>query len=317
MSRFITQRLLESVLLLAVMSFVVYLLIGLMPGDPIDILVMSNPDLTDEDARRLKALLRLDEPIHLRYLAWAGQALTGDFGFSRVHARPVLDVLGPHLVRTLWLMGFSFVLAIAIAIPLGILAAVRPYSLTDYVVNFFSFAGISIPPFWLALLLIMLFSVQLEWLPAGGVPFAEDAGAMAQAKHLVLPVLTLTMLSVAGFTRYMRADMMEAMRQDYIRTAWAKGLSRPRVILNHALRNALIPLVTVIALDFGTLFSGALITETMFAYPGMGKLIYDAILGNDYNLALVGLLFATLLILVGNLLADLTYGWLDPRISYR
>ncbi len=317
MSRFITQRLLESVLLLAVMSFVVYLLIGLMPGDPIDILVMSNPDLTDEDAKRLKALLRLDEPIHLRYLAWAGQALTGDFGFSRVHARPVLDVLGPHLVRTLWLMGFSFVLAIAIAIPLGILAAVRPYSLTDYVVNFFSFAGISIPPFWLALLLIMLFSVQLEWLPAGGVPYAEDASAMAQAKHLVLPVLTLTMLSVAGFTRYMRADMMEAMRQDYIRTAWAKGLSRRRVILNHAFRNALIPLVTVIALDFGTLFSGALITETMFAYPGMGKLIYDAILGNDYNLALVGLLFATLLILVGNLLADLTYGWLDPRISYR
>ncbi|MDJ0951471.1 MAG: ABC transporter permease [Alphaproteobacteria bacterium] len=317
MTRFLTQRLFESVLLLAVMSFVVYGLIGLMPGDPIDILVMSNPELTDEDARRLKALLRLDEPIHARYLAWAGQALTGDFGYSRVHGQPVLTVLGPHLVRTLWLMGIAFVLAVAIAIPVGIIAALRPYSLTDYAVNFFTFAGISIPPFWLALLLIMLFSVQLEWLPAGGVPFRADAGWLDHARHLVLPVLTLTVLSVAGFTRYMRSDMMEALRQDYIRTAWAKGLPQHRVVLNHALRNALIPLVTVIALDFGTLFSGALITETMFAYPGMGKLIYDAIMGNDYNLALVGLLFATLLILVGNLLADLAYGWLDPRISYR
>jgi len=316
MTRYVAQRTVETLLVLAVMSFVVYILIGLMPGDPIDILVMSNPDLTPADAERLKHELGLDRPLIERYLAWAAHALAGDFGYSRVHARPVLEVLGPRLVNTLWLMGASFVLAIAIAIPAGIVAAVRPYSVTDYSVNFFTFAGISIPPFWLALLLIMLFSVGLEWLPAGGVPTQADAGLIDQIRHMVLPVITLTVLSVAGFTRYVRADLIEALRQDYIRTARAKGAGEARVVLRHALRNALIPVVTVIALDFGTLFSGALITETMFAYPGMGKLIYDAIMGNDYNLALVGLLFATLLILVGNLLADLTYGWLDPRISY-
>lgn len=316
MSRYLAQRLMESLIVLAVMSFAIYGLIGLMPGDPIDILVMSNPDLTSDDAIRLKALLKLDAPIHERYLAWLVRALQGDFGYSRVHARPVLEVLGPRLVSTLWLMGLSFVLALAIAIPAGILAALRPYTFTDYAVNLVSFAGISIPPFWLALLLIMLFSVTLGWLPAGGVPMGAETGLVTQARHLALPVATLTILGVAGFTRYVRADMMEALRQDYIRTARAKGAGGARVVLKHALRNALIPVVTVVALDLGTLFSGALITETMFAYPGMGKLIYDAILGNDYNLALVGLLFATFLILMGNLLADLAYGWLDPRISY-
>ncbi len=317
MTRFIAQRLIETLIVLALMSFVVYVLIGLMPGDPIDILIMSNPDLTPADAERLKQLYRLDQPIHTRYLAWLNQALKGDLGYSRVHARPVLEVLVPHLLNTIWLLGTSFVLAVAIAIPLGVWAALKPYSLVDYCVNFFTFAGISIPPFWLALLLIMGFAVGLGWLPAGGVPTGEDAGVLDYLRHLALPVLTLTILSVAGFTRYVRADMIETLRQDYVRTAWAKGVSPTRVIWRHALRNALIPVVTVIAMDLGTLFSGALITETMFAFPGMGKLIYDAIMGNDFNLALVGLLFATLLILLGNLLADLSYGWLDPRVSYK
>ncbi len=317
MSRYLAQRLVETLAVLALMSFAIYGLIGLMPGDPIDILVMSNPDLTPADAARLKRELGLDGPLIERYLAWAGRALGGDFGYSRVHAEPVLEVLGPRLVNTAWLMGTAFLIALVIAIPAGVLAAVRPYSATDYAVNFFTFAGISVPPFWLALLLIMLFSVGLEWLPAGGVPIGADAGTYEAARHLVLPVLTLVILSVAGFTRYVRADMIDALRQDYVRTARAKGAGETRVIVVHALRNALIPVVTVIALDFGTLFSGALITEQMFAYPGMGKLIYDAIMGNDYNLALIGLLFATFLILLGNLLADLAYGWLDPRISYR
>lgn len=317
MGVFLTRRLFETAILLAVMSFVVYGLIGLMPGDPIDILVMSNPNLTPEDAARLKAALKLDEPFHERYLAWAGNAVVGDFGYSRLHAQPVLKVIGPHLMNTLWLMGLSFLLSIAIAIPAGIYAATRQYRLPDYLVNFFTFAGISIPPFWLALLLIMVFAVWLGWLPAGGLPTSADASLWEHIRHLILPVVTLTALGIAGFTRYMRADMIEQLRQDYVRTARAKGVSARGVVWGHALRNALIPMVTVIALDFGTLFSGALITETMFGYPGMGKLIYDAIMGNDYNLALVGLLFATLLILLANLAADLAYGWLDPRIKYQ
>ena len=316
MSRYLAQRLVETLIVLAVMSFAVYGLIGLMPGDPLDILVRSNPDLTVADAERLKRELGLDRPLLERYVKWASHALAGDFGYSREYARPVLEVLGPRLLNTVWLMGASFLIALAIAIPVGIAAARKPYSLTDYAVNFLTFAGISIPPFWLALLLIMLFAVALGWLPASGLPTGADAGFFEHARHLVLPVLTLTVLSVAGITRYMRADMIEALRQDYVRTARAKGAGELRVVLKHALRNALIPVVTVIALDFGTLFSGALITEQMFSYPGMGKLIYDAIMANDYNLALIGLLFATFVILIGNLLADLAYGWLDPRISY-
>jgi peptide/nickel transport system permease protein len=315
-SRFVARRIIESLIVLAVMSAVIYALIGLMPGDPIDLMISANPQLTPDDAARLKALYGLDLPLHERYWNWLTAAAGGDFGYSRLFSRPVLDVLPEYLGRTTILMGTSFVLAIAIAIPIGIWAATRPYSRADYVINLLSFAGISMPPFWLALLLIMVFAVGLGWLPAFGLQTFGVDSVIDKARHLALPVLTLTLLSVAGITRYVRAEMIGVLRQDYVRTARAKGVPERTVVWRHALRNALIPVVTVLALDFGTLFSGALITETVFAYPGMGKLIYDAVLGNDFNLALVGLLFATLLTLVGNLLADIAYAQLDPRISY-
>jgi peptide/nickel transport system permease protein len=171
-----------------------------------------------------------------------------------------------------------------------------------------------VPVFWLALVMILLFSVTLHWLPASGTSTLGDGGFTDQLRHLAMPVVTLALATAGQFTRYVRASMIETLRLDYVRTARAKGADERRVVLVHAFRNALIPVVTVIALSFGTLFSGALITETMFAQPGMGKMIYDAILGNDYNLALVGLLFATFVTLISNLIADLAYGWLDPRI---
>jgi peptide/nickel transport system permease protein len=316
MTRYVAQRSVESLLVLAVMSVVIYALIGLMPGDPIDLMISANPNLTPADAARLKALYGLDLPLYERYWNWLTAAVGGDFGYSRLFSRPVLDVLPAYLGRTAILMGTSFVLSVAIAIPTGIWAATRPYSRADYAINLLSFAGISVPPFWLALLLIMLFAVGLGWLPAGGMQTVGLESLLDKARHLALPVLALTLLSVAGVTRYVRAEMIGVLRQDYVRTARAKGVPESSVVWRHALRNALIPVVTVLALDFGALFSGALITETVFAYPGMGKLIYDAILGNDFNLALVGLLFATLLTLLGNLLADLAYAKLDPRISY-
>jgi peptide/nickel transport system permease protein len=193
----------------------------------------------------------------------------------------------------------------------------RPYSRLDYTVNLLAFAGISTPPFWLALLLILVFAVVLGILPAGGMGTVGGGSIWDQARFLVLPVASLTIASIGGHTRYMRAAMIETLRQDYVRTARAKGLSESRVVVGHALRNALIPVVTIIALDFGTLFSGALVTETIFAYPGMGRLIFDAIMGNDFNLALVALLFATVLTLAANILADVGYVALDRRISFR
>jgi peptide/nickel transport system permease protein len=317
MTRHLVHRLGQTLIVLAVMSFLFYALIGLMPGDPIDLMVQADPNLTPADAQRLKALYGLDRPIHLRYWAWLQAALGGDLGYSRIHTRPVMEVLLPRLGNTLVLLGASLAAAVVIAVPLGIYAALRQHRAADHLINLLCFAGISIPPFWLALMLIILFAVILGWLPASGIGTVGDGGLADRLRHLVLPVATLTVASVGGYIRFLRAAVIETMRLDFIRTARAKGASQRQVVLGHALRNALIPLVTVVGLGFGSLFSGALITETMFAWPGMGKLIYDAIMGNDYNLALIGLLFATLMTLVGNLLADLGVSWLDPRIVYR
>jgi peptide/nickel transport system permease protein len=310
----IARRLIQSFLVLLVMSVVIYGLIGLMPGDPIDLMLSANPKLTSADAARLRALYGLDQPLYQRYLHWLGAALAGDLGYSRAFSKPVLEVLLPRLANTGWLMGLSLFASILVALPAGIVAAHREGSRLDSTINLLCFAGISFPSFWLALLLIGLFSVSLGWLPASGIETVGDGSLYDQARHLLLPVLTLTLLSVAGYIRYLRAEMIEALAQDYVRTARAKGLPEFVVLVKHALKNALIPAVTVIGLEFGAMFSGALITETMFAYPGMGKLIYDSIMGNDFNLAMVALLFATLMTLLGNLFADLAVGWLDPRI---
>jgi peptide/nickel transport system permease protein len=314
--RYLSHRLLEAAVVLLAMSFLIYLLLGLMPGDPIDLMASGDPNITSADLARLKAVYGLDRPLLERYHHWLQGALAGDFGYSRLYALPVTELMAPRLGNTALLMGLSFVLALILALPAGVLAAVRPRSWLDYGLNLFAFAGISVPSFWLALLLILLFSVTLGWLPASGVHAVGNDTLGSRALHLVLPVLTLTMLTVGGVLRFTRSAMLETLRQDYIRTARAKGLGLRGVVMGHALRNAMIPVVTILALNFGTLFSGALIVETMFAYLGMGKMIYDAIIGNDFNLALVGLLFATLLTLLSNLGADVVYAWLDPRISY-
>ena len=211
-------------------------------------------------------------------------------------------------------MLISFTLAVILAFLLGVLAALRPGGWLDGVISLGAFAGISVPVFWLALMMILVFAVQLHWLPASGAETVGDGSLLDRARHLVMPVTTLALASTGGFTRFIRASMIETLRADFIRTARARGNPPWRVVIVHGLRNAMIPVLTVMALSFGSLFSGALLTETMFAQPGMGKLIYDAILANDFNLALSGLLFATLITLLANLAADLAYAWLDPRI---
>jgi peptide/nickel transport system permease protein len=317
MIRFTAIRLLEIAALLVLMSFVIYALIGLMPGDPIDLMRQADPRMGAADVARLKTVYGLDQPLIARYLAWAGQALAGDLGYSRLFAAPVWSVLLPRLGNSLLLMGSSFVLALGLSLPLGTAAARRPNSRLDALINLLCFAGVSIPTFWLALVLILIFAAGLGWLPASGIATAGIGDLGDRLRHLVLPVATLTLASIGFYTRYVRAAMREALAQDHIRTARAKGASEIRVILHHALRSALIPVTTILALSFGGLVSGALVTETMFAYPGMGKLIFDSVMGNDYNLALAALLLASVTTMLANLAADLAYGWLDPRVSYR
>ena len=317
MTRFAAIRLVEIAAMLVLMSFVIYALIGLMPGDPIDLMRSADPRMSAEDVARLKLAYGLDRSLFERYLAWARDALGGELGYSRLFAAPVAQALLPRLGNSLVLMGLSFFVAFAMALVLGITAARRPNSFMDAAINLFCFAGVSVPTFWLALVLILVFAAGLGWLPAGGVTGSSVSGFGDRLTHLVLPVTTLSLASVGGYTRYLRAAMRDALAQDHIRTARAKGASEARVVFHHALRLALIPVATILALSFGGLVSGALVTETMFAYPGMGKLIYDAVIGNDYNLALAALLLASATAMLANLAADLAYGWLDPRVTYR
>ncbi|WGF86789.1 ABC transporter permease [Marinivivus vitaminiproducens] len=312
----VTRSIVEAAVVLLVMSFVVYGLIGLMPGDPVDLMVTADPSITSADVERLRAIYGVDGPLLQRYGLWLGAALQGDLGLSRTYSQPVLPVLLDHLGPTLLLMGASLLLAVAIALPLGILAALAPRSPLDGLLNLLAFASISVPSFWLSLVLIVLFSVQLGWLPAGGVATVGDGGLGDRMVHLVLPVAALTVVTLGPLIRHTRAAMIEALRQDYVRTAQAKGASRARIVLGHALGNAMLPIATILALNVGGLVSGALAVETIFAYRGMGKLIYDSIMANDFNLALVGLLLATLLTLLANVAADVVYAWLDPRIAY-
>lgn len=315
MTRFAAIRLVEIAAMLVLMSFVIYGLIGLMPGDPIDLMRSADPRMSAGDVARLKLAYGLDRSLLERYLAWARDALAGELGYSRLFAAPVTQALLPRLGNSLLLMGSSFLVAFALALVLGTVAARRPNSALDAAINLFCFAGVSVPTFWLALVLILVFAAGLGWLPASGV--TESGGFGDRLTHLVLPVATLSLASAGGYTRYVRAAMRDALAQDHIRTARAKGASEARVVFRHALRPALVPVATILALSFGGLVSGALVTETMFAYPGMGKLIYDAVIGNDYNLALAALLLATGTAMLANLAADLAYGWLDPRVSYR
>jgi peptide/nickel transport system permease protein len=309
--RAVVGRLLQSLLVLLVMSALAYGLIGLMPGDPIDLMISTSPHMTAADGERLRALHGLDQPLSERYFAWLTAALHGDWGVSRLYAAPVIAVIGEPLQRTLLLVGLSLPLALMIALPLGLWAALRPGTWIDGLINLFAFATLSMPVFWLGLMAIIVFAVTLGWLPAGGLGQQDDTAD--RLRHLMLPVGTLALGAVGPYTRHMRAAMKAALQAPHIRTARAKGASVWRIVVHHALRAALLPVVTVVALDCGALLSGALITETVFAYPGMGKLTYDAVMGNDYALALACLLLATAVTLAANALADGLYRWLDPR----
>jgi peptide/nickel transport system permease protein len=312
MPRLIATRLAQAAVTLALLSFAAYALIGLMPGDPIDLAIAGDPRLSAEDAVRLRALHGIDRPLLERYVAWAGRILAGDPGFSRLYARPVAEVMWPALLSSLTLLGTALLLAAGLGIALGAAAALAPGGARDGALNFLAFAAAAMPTFWVGILLVALFAVHLGWLPAGG----EGEGGIGQAlRHLLLPAATLAFANLAPYLRQTRAALLGAFAEPYIRTARAKGCTRARVVWVHAAPNAAIPVLTIAALDAAGLVSGALITEAVFARPGMGKTIYDAIMGNDYNLALLCLLLSAAVALAASLAADLAQRAIDPRLS--
>jgi peptide/nickel transport system permease protein len=322
MINFILRRIVQTLIVIVILSYVCFGLMSLMPGDPVELMISANPKITAADVERLRSFYGLDQPIYSRYLNWVSDIVQGELGYSRTYRIPVTEMMLPALTSTFILSTVSLVFALLIAVPLGIICALKPNSKVDYAVNLFSFAGISVPSFWLGIVLIIIFAVKLQWLPAGGY---QTTGVqyenlweeiMDKAAYLILPVLSLSIQSIGRFSRFTRSAMLEAMRNDFIRTARAKGLNSKVVIWKHGFRNALIPLITVVALSISSIFSGALITETLFAYPGVGRLIYSSIIGNDFNVAMVSFVISVSMVLIMNLIADLLYGVVDPRVSY-
>ena len=310
MIRLVAWRVPQVAVTLAVLSLVAFLAIGAMPGDPIALAMMNDPRLGPEDVARMRALHGLDQPLLTRWAAWGGGVLQGEFGYSRLFARPVAAILGPALAGTLVLVGTAVLLSAAFGIGAGMLAALRPG--WRRAVDGGALVSQALPTFWLGILLIILFAVALGWLPAGGSPDEDAGGAW---RFLVLPVATLAVAHLAGYARHTLAAMTEALAAPWIVAGRARGASRQRIAWAHAFPNAAVPLLSLLALDAGALVSGALVTETVFARPGMGKLLTDAVMGNDHNLALLALLVIAGVTMVATLAADLAQRALDPRLA--
>jgi peptide/nickel transport system permease protein len=319
MSRYLLRRLAIALPSLFGISLVLFTVLALAPGDPFGD-IASNPNVPPSVALALRAKFGLDDPIYLRYLHWLVAMLHGDWGFSFVSRIDVDELILQRLPVTLAVIGSSQILALLIALPVGVLAATRPYSIFDQVANLLAFIGFSLPTFFTGLLFILLFSIELHWLP---FVFRSDLGATGwqwyweEVLQSLMPVAVLGLFQGASWTRYVRSAVLDVVRLDYVTTARAKGLAEPVVITRHIVRNALIPVVTLVALQMPAVFGGAIVTEQIFRVPGIGSLLISAILANDTPVIMgVTFVFACLVILF-NLIADLLYGWLDPRISYR
>ena len=320
MRRYVIRRLLQMIPILLGISVIVFALLAAAPGDQVDLLLAGVPNITPDEFVRLKHVYGLDEPVHIRYVRWLERAVHGDLGWSRTYREPVKALILDRLGNTATLAAGAFFLALVVAVPVGIYSALHQYSLADYGATLFTFFGVSVPVFWFGIMLIYLFGVTWHLLPPGGINSPGVAPGLPmlidRLQYLPLPTLTLGLVFMAGFTRYTRSSMLEVVRQDYVRTARAKGLPPSAVVRRHALRNALIPLVTVVGVTVPGLLAGAPLTETVFSWPGVGKLLVDSTLGGDYAVAQGVIMFIALMVIGVNLLVDVAYGALDPRIRY-
>ncbi|WP_243090612.1 ABC transporter permease [Thermus neutrinimicus] len=336
MWNYVLRRLLGLVPVLFGITLLVFLFLQLIPGDPAQAILGERG--TPEQLAALREKLGLNKPLYVQYLTFVKNILTGDLGTSAVSTIPVAEELKRRWPATFELALAATLVAVVLGIPVGILAAVRKNSLVDTLSMSLSLVGVSMPVFWLGLLLVYLFAVNLHWLPTGGrlstdlaIDFRPISGflildgilalkpqVLADAlRHLILPALTLGTIPLAILTRITRSAMLEVLSQDYVRTARAKGLGERQVILKHALKNALLPVVTIVGLQFGTLLGGAILTETIFSWPGIGSYIYEGILNRDYPVVQAGVLVVATVFVLVNLLVDLSYALLDPRIQYR
>jgi peptide/nickel transport system permease protein len=300
-------------------SLILFVLLALAPGDPFGELA-TNPNIPPEVREALRIKFGIDDPILMRYLHWLVAMLHGDWGFSFASRIDVDHLIVQRIPTTLYVVGTAQLLALAVALPVGTYAAMRPYSIFDQVANTFAFIGFSLPTFFTGLLLILVFSVNLGWLP---FVYRVDIAATGwhwyweYFKQAIMPITVLGLFQAASYTRYVRSAVLDVIRLDYVTTARSKGLDESKVIVRHVVRNALIPVVTLVALQMPSVFGGAIVTEQIFRIPGIGSLLISAILANDTPVIMaVTFVFACLVVLF-NLLADIIYGWLDPRISYR
>ena len=319
MGRYIIRRLLQAIPLLFLLTIFMFTLIHLLPGGPEQ--VLFNPHLNAAGRAILRAHFGLDDPVPIQYLKWISRALTGDFGFSFENNLPVSQVIGQRFPATLELFGTAFTLALVLALVLGVVSAVRQGTVTDYGLTIISYFGIAMPAFLVGLFLQYIFGVWLHVLPTSGTAtlgytLSPVDAFVDRLEHLVLPMIALATLSIAGWSRYMRASTIEVVKQDYMRTARAKGVGPVALLVRHALRNAVIPLITVVALDFGAVAGGATITEGVFAWPGMGQLFFSSLQIRDYPVLLAILTLGAFFVVMFNLIADILYAVMDPRIRY-
>jgi peptide/nickel transport system permease protein len=321
MLQYIIRRILISIPTLVISSIVIFGIIQMTPGDPLSRFESPDNPLSEEEKTRLYAIYGLDKPLHIQYFIWAENVFTGDLGESFNWNKPVWDLMKEKIVPTVELAGLSLLLSLVIAIPVGTLSAIRQYSLLDNTMTFFSFIGIALPNFWFGLMLMAFFSIFLGWLPTQMYISATFEGNafdwwVDHLRHLIMPLVVLTTAQVAAFQRYMRSQVLEVLRDDYVNTARSKGLEEQRVITKHVLKNALLPVVTLLGLSLPALLSGALITEQVFSWPGLGQFFWAGATARDYPVVM-GLLFVIAVVtLLGNFLADLAYAYLDPRIKY-
>ena len=319
MGRYIIRRILQAIPLLFLLTIFMFTLIHLLPGGPDQ--VIFNPHLSPAGRAALRARFGLDQPVPIQYLKWLGNALTGNFGFSFGTNQPVAEIIAQRFPATLQLFVPALTLALIFAILLGVISALRHGTATDYALTTLSYFGICMPIFLLALFAQEIFGVWLHWFPTSGTSnYATNLDPVSafvdHVQHLILPMLVLAISFIAGWSRYMRSSMIDVVKQDYMRTARAKGVGTSSLMVRHALRNAVIPLITIVALDFGAVAGGATITEGIFAWPGMGLLFFQALQIRDYPVLLAELLLGAVFVITFNLIADILYAVMDPRIRY-